>query len=256
MASLEEPISSNEVWYRLLKIGNPAPGPDGISYQKLRMVDPNASILTKIFQACFQMRALSKAQKDFMEFEGCLEHNFVVQSAIEETRRTSRQACFSWLDLENALGSVAHEHIFNVLNVFGVPKKIITIFRDMYTDSSTSIKTPLEVTSRIPFKRGVKQGCPGNLTLFNVAKEKIDAAESVYPRLNFILRGTIIRKPLSENQLIMRLGKKRLGLPQRVSNEVLFFRPFKGGAGMMLFSDSTDLAKIQHAFRLLMSRDS
>ncbi|UYV69503.1 hypothetical protein LAZ67_6003839 [Cordylochernes scorpioides] len=39
----------------------------------------------------------------------------------------------------------------------------------MYTDSSTSIRTPLRATSPIPFKRGVKQGCPGSPTLFNVA---------------------------------------------------------------------------------------
>ncbi|UYV62248.1 hypothetical protein LAZ67_1008345 [Cordylochernes scorpioides] len=49
-AQLEEPISSNAVWYRLLKMGNTAPGPDGISYQELKRVDPKATILTQIFQ--------------------------------------------------------------------------------------------------------------------------------------------------------------------------------------------------------------
>ncbi|UYV72466.1 hypothetical protein LAZ67_9003254 [Cordylochernes scorpioides] len=227
-AQLEEPISSNAVWYRLLKMGNTAPGPDGISYQELKRVDPNATILTQIFQACFQMRTvppswmesssillhkkgdaedlgnwrpialgntiaklytavlagrlrrlaattgqLSKAQKGFMEFEGCLEHNFVVQSVIEETKKTSRQACFAWLDLENAFGSVPHEHIFNVLDAFGVPGKVFAVFRDLNTDFSTSIRTPLGITSPIPFKLGVKQGCPGSSTLFNVAIEVI-----------------------------------------------------------------------------------
>ncbi|UYV83959.1 hypothetical protein LAZ67_X000710 [Cordylochernes scorpioides] len=100
------------------------------------------------------MGQLSKAQKGFMEFEECLEHNFVLQSAIEETKRTSRQACFAWLDLENAFCSVPHEHIFNVLNAFGVLEE-----------------TPLGFTSPIPFKRGVKQGCLGSPTLFNVAIE-------------------------------------------------------------------------------------
>ncbi|UYV63981.1 hypothetical protein LAZ67_2006243 [Cordylochernes scorpioides] len=449
-AQLEDPISSNAVWYRLLKMGNTAPGPDGISYQELKRVDPNSTILTQIFQACFQMRAvppswkesssillhkkgdaedlgnwrpialgntiaklytavladrlrrwaattgqLSKAQKGFMEFEGCLEHNFVVQSAIEETKRTSRQACFAWLDLENAFGSVPHEHIFNVLNAFGVPEKVIAVFRDLYTDSSTSIRTPLGTTSPIPFKRGVKQGCPGSPTLFNVAIEvivrtlasmakdhgvrlqghyvsvlayaddllimakdkeslqalldttgdlagkiglhfkgpkcatlhldcrkkrttlpttfciqeqpisamgeedaychlgvptgfnktrnpeeaikgikedtekihssllapwqKIDATKTfIYPRLDFILRGSPIHKTAFRevDLLIKRLGKKWLGLPQRASNEVLYIPPSKGGAGMVPFGDRTDLAKIQHAFRLLTSPDS
>ncbi|UYV69502.1 hypothetical protein LAZ67_6003838 [Cordylochernes scorpioides] len=39
---------------------------------------------------------LSKAQKGSMEIEGCLEHNFVLQSAIEETKRTSRLASPGW----------------------------------------------------------------------------------------------------------------------------------------------------------------
>ncbi|UYV72471.1 hypothetical protein LAZ67_9003275 [Cordylochernes scorpioides] len=169
-AQLEEPISSNAVWYRLLKMGNTAPGPDGISYQELKRVDPNATILTQIFQACFQMRAVPPSWK---ESSSILLHkkgdagdlgNWSPsrwakrsqnstprswRSAIEETKRTSRQACFAWLDLENAFASVPHEHIFNVLDAFGVPEK------------------------PIPFKRGVKQGCPGSPTLFNVAIEVI-----------------------------------------------------------------------------------
>ncbi|UYV72473.1 hypothetical protein LAZ67_9003287 [Cordylochernes scorpioides] len=262
---------------------------------------------------------LSKAQKGFMEFEWCL------------------QACFAWLDLENAFGSVPHEHIFNVLDAFGVPEK------------------------PIPFKREVKQGCPGSPTLFNVAIEvivrtlasmakdhgvcllehyvsvlayaddllimakdkeslqalldttgdlagkigphfkgpkcatlhldcrkkrttlpttfciqeqpisamreedrychlgKINATKTfIYPRLDFILRGTPIHKTAfgEVDLLIKRLGKKWLGLPQRASNEVLYIPPSKSGAGMMPFGNRTDLAKIQHAFRLLTSPDS
>ncbi|UYV83161.1 hypothetical protein LAZ67_23000037 [Cordylochernes scorpioides] len=192
-AQLEEPISSNAVWHRLLKMGNTTPGPDGISYQGLRRVDPNATILTQIFQACFQMGAvppswkenssillhkkgdaedlgnwrpialgnttaklytavladrlrrwaattgqLSKAQKGFMEFEGCLEHNFVVQSTIEETKRPA--------------------------NTLASPDWILKMH---------SARTPLGTTSPIPFKRGVKQGCSGSPTLFNVAIEVI-----------------------------------------------------------------------------------
>ncbi|UYV62280.1 hypothetical protein LAZ67_1008429 [Cordylochernes scorpioides] len=63
-AQLEEPISSNAVWYRLLKMGNTAPGPDGISYQELKRVDPKATILTQIFQVCFQMRAVPPSWKE------------------------------------------------------------------------------------------------------------------------------------------------------------------------------------------------
>ncbi|UYV62283.1 hypothetical protein LAZ67_1008433 [Cordylochernes scorpioides] len=56
--------------------------------------------------------------------------------------------------------------------------------------------------------------------------------------------------------LIKRLGKKWPGLPLQASNEVLFIPPSKGGVGMVPFGDRTDLAKIQHAFRLLTSPDS
>ncbi|UYV62245.1 hypothetical protein LAZ67_1008342 [Cordylochernes scorpioides] len=197
-AQLEEPISSNAVWYRLLKMGNTAPGPDGISYQELKRVDPNATILTQIFQ----MRAVPPSWKEsssiLVHKKGDAEDlgnwrpitlgNTIAKlytavladklrrwaattgqlskaglhgvrgSAIEETKRTSRQACFAWLDLENAFGSVPHENLFNVLDAFSIPKKIRTL---------------LGTTLPIPFKRGVKQGCPGSPTLFNVAIEVI-----------------------------------------------------------------------------------
>lgn len=41
---------------------------------------------------------ISNAQKGFLDYEGCLEHNFVLQSSIEEARRRGNKLCIAWLD--------------------------------------------------------------------------------------------------------------------------------------------------------------
>ncbi|UYV84523.1 hypothetical protein LAZ67_X002444 [Cordylochernes scorpioides] len=85
--------------------------------------------------------------------------------------------------------------------------------------------------------------------------QMIDATKTfIYPRLDFIIRGSPIQKTSFKevDLLIRRLGKKWLGLLQRASNEVLFIPSSKGRAGIVPFGDWTDFSKIQHAFRSLL----
>ncbi|KAL5509990.1 hypothetical protein EMCRGX_G005453 [Ephydatia muelleri] len=58
---------------------------------------------------------LSPSQKGFLPYEGCLEHNFVLRSVLQDARRRKRDLTVSWLDLKDAYSSVTHATLLRVL---------------------------------------------------------------------------------------------------------------------------------------------
>ncbi|UYV72703.1 hypothetical protein LAZ67_10000369 [Cordylochernes scorpioides] len=128
----------------------------------------SAIIADRIKRFATNTNLISSPQKSFLEYEGCLEHNFVLQSLIEETKRAGREICIGWIDLANAFGSVPHHLIFETLEASGIPENYIQISRDLYKGASTTIKTKNGSTSEIPILCGVKQGCSLSPITFNI----------------------------------------------------------------------------------------
>lgn len=116
---------------------------------------------------------LSLQQKGFTSYDGCLEHNFIVQTAIDDARRNGKELCIAWLDLANAFPSVPHSHLFGVLQMMGLPTALLNIIRDLYTDSSTRIMTKAGLSDPVPVTAGVKQGCPLSPIIFNLGMEPL-----------------------------------------------------------------------------------
>ena len=63
---------------------------------------------------------LSPSQKGFLPYEGCLEHNFVLRSVLQDARRRKRDLTVSWLDLKDAYSSVPHATLLRVLRMAGL----------------------------------------------------------------------------------------------------------------------------------------
>lgn len=215
-----------EVFKRLNRMSNTAPGPDGIRYDGLKKVDPGCYILSALFSKCVALETspaawkesktvlihkagdmneidnwrplclgntiaklysgvladriahwavknnlISHAQKGFLDFEGCLEHNFILQAAIEDARRRGNQLCVAWLDIANAFGAIPHAHIVGTLRAFGMPDALVNIVTNLYEGTTTQIMTSEGLTDPIPLLSGVKQGCPLSPILFNLAME-------------------------------------------------------------------------------------
>ncbi|KAG8179177.1 hypothetical protein JTE90_004007 [Oedothorax gibbosus] len=84
----------------------------------------------KVFSGCLADRlddwgnknpVLSPQQKGFREFEGCLEHNFLIQHMLSRARSSKSELFLAWLDLENAFGAVPHSLILEGLTHIKVP---------------------------------------------------------------------------------------------------------------------------------------
>lgn len=116
---------------------------------------------------------ISAEQKGFTNHEGCLEHNFVLQTALEDSRRRGEEICVAWLDMANAFGSVPHSHILGSLRLLGLPDPMLAVIQDLYTNATTRAMTPDGLTEPIPIESGVKQGCPLSPVIFDLAMEPL-----------------------------------------------------------------------------------
>ncbi|XP_023219815.1 uncharacterized protein LOC111621797 [Centruroides sculpturatus] len=139
-----------------------------------------ANTLGKLYSACIACRLLrwceendiiSTAQKGFMRYDGCSEHNFILQSAIQDARRRNHGCHVAWLDLANAFGSVPHESIFTCLKWSGLSESFVQCIKDLLEDCCTRVRSNTGLTDSIPIHAGVKQGCPLSPILFNIVME-------------------------------------------------------------------------------------
>ena len=129
-----------------------------------------AKLLTKRLTASVK---LSPRQKAFVPMDGCSEHVFVVDEALEQCRKQRRECNLVFLDLAKAFDTVSHNSIQRALVRFGVGPRFAGIVKDLYRDISTVIRGKQGPTDAIVMARGVKQGCPLSPILFNMVMDEL-----------------------------------------------------------------------------------
>ncbi|KAL5509843.1 hypothetical protein EMCRGX_G005280 [Ephydatia muelleri] len=132
----------------------------------------SAIIARRIASWAMEANAFSPAQKGFLAYDGCAEHNFLLRSVMVEARRNKRNLLLAWLDLKDAFGSVPHDLILLSMKRLGLSGSAIDIINNIYYQSTIAIRTGRDTyTAAIKQNRGVKQGCPLSPILFNIALE-------------------------------------------------------------------------------------
>jgi hypothetical protein len=160
-------------------------------------------------------KRISPQQKGFTRHDGCLEHNFVLQSAINQARRSGQELCVAWLDLANAFPSVPHNHIFGTLALLGLPAETIAVIQDLYTSTTTCGMTSAGLTTPIPISAGVKQGCPLSPVIFDLAMEPIIRSVTALKPLSFKL-GLVDIPILAFADDLALLARKEAALQQQL----------------------------------------
>lgn len=79
-----------------------------------------ALIAARISAWAIQEGIMSPSQKGFLPMEGCLEHNHLISSVLQDSRMRKRPIILTWLDLKDAYGSVPHQTLFSVLDLAGL----------------------------------------------------------------------------------------------------------------------------------------
>ena len=143
--------------------------------------------ISKLFSTIMKNRLISfmtsnryfdkTIQKAFMpSVPGCVEHYVKLATAVHEAHSHHKSIAVCWLDLSNAYGSVHHNLISFSLSQYKAPEQFISLVNNLYSDLSASINTKFWSTSGIPLNKGVFQGDPLSVVIFNcVMNTYIDA---------------------------------------------------------------------------------
>ena len=121
----------------------------------------------KLFTSLLRNRWL-QFQKAFMPtVPGCIEHQFKLSSLIAEAQSKHKSLAVCWLDLANAYGSVHHALIQFSLQHYYAPPQFLSILQALYSGLSATIMSDGWETLLIPLEKGVYQGDPLSVVIFN-----------------------------------------------------------------------------------------
>ena len=107
-------------------------------------------------------------QKAFMPtVPGCTEHHLKLSSVLAEAHSKHKALAICWLDLANAYGSVHHALIDFSLRHYHAPPQFLANVQALYTGLNAKVITAEWETPVIPLQKGVYQGDPLSVVIFN-----------------------------------------------------------------------------------------
>ncbi|XP_023931700.1 uncharacterized protein LOC106162426 [Lingula anatina] len=121
-------------------------------------------------------RQLDEAQpKEQAGFRGqytTTDHMHTVNQLKEKCLEYNIPLCVAFVDYEKAFNSVETQYILASLQDLGIEDGYIDVLRDIYTDSSVTVKLH-KTTNKIRIKKGVRQGDTISPKLFTAALERL-----------------------------------------------------------------------------------
>jgi len=132
----------------------------------------------KIFTSCLTSQLLywlgdenllHRNQKSISLYEGCIEHNFALNMTIEKHYREKLSTHIVFLDIANAFPSIPIETILGILKRHNASNNSLEIINQLYLNCDTTICLKDINVGPLQVKKGVRQGCPLSMLLFNIA---------------------------------------------------------------------------------------
>ena len=109
-------------------------------------------------------------QKGFIEgVPGCVEHGARLMEALQDAKTHHRSICVSFLDLENAYGSVRHNLLQFAMSWYHFPKLVCERIFNYYERQVARVCTDEWNSDWFQLGIGVYQGCTGSTGLFTIA---------------------------------------------------------------------------------------
>lgn len=127
-----------------------------------------STVLLRWLQAAINKR-LREEQAGFRKGSSCSEQIFTLRNIIEQCLEYKYPLSINFIDFRKAFDSVHRESLWNILQLYGVPKKFIAVFQSLYNNSSCCVRTDTGHTDIFAIEPGVRQGCIFSPFLFMVA---------------------------------------------------------------------------------------
>lgn len=147
------------------------------NWRPISLLNSSYKLFMKLIQArhmkwIVETKRLSPFQKGSMPRNGLMEHVFCMKTAISDFMHTSGKLFLGFIDLKDAFGSINHQFMLRELRHMGYPELFVNITKDVYTGSTFQIKCSSGLTDIIQRGKGIIQGCPWSVIVFEQGIDK------------------------------------------------------------------------------------
>ena len=138
---------------------------DPNNYRGISLLSVVGKIFTKIIntrvtQWAEDSRKLHEEQAGYRKTYSCVDQIFNLQSVVQKylTKRRGRFYC-AFIDFSKAFDSIPHVLLWYRLLKTGLHGRVMTVFMDMYKQSSSCVLTPEGLSEFFTNSVGTRQGC-------------------------------------------------------------------------------------------------
>ena len=155
-----------------------------------------SNIVVRCFHSIMAQRMemhlpLSLRQKAFRRGDRIADSVWFMQTVIKHHQDTLCPLNIAFMDVKKAFDSVSHQSILVAAARLGVPPPFLTYLRKLYGDAQTRLRIGTELSEPIKLGRGVRQGDPRSVHLFNAV---IDLSlDSLGPELGTEIGGVRVK---------------------------------------------------------------
>ena len=105
---------------------------------------------------------------------GVLDNNILgaisaIRDTIAESELTHIPVCILSLGFKGAFDNIAHSYLFTMLESYGFSSKFRQRLMRMYSNATSSVQVNGHISSPIPIKCSIRQGCPLSMLLLTIA---------------------------------------------------------------------------------------
>ena len=97
-------------------------------------------------------------QNGFREGRSTVSHILALRRILEEVRKNNLTAVITLLDFRKAFDSIQRNKMFSILKAYGIPPRLLTAIRTMYTNTRARVVTADGTSNEFQITTGVMQG--------------------------------------------------------------------------------------------------
>ncbi|PIO72195.1 hypothetical protein TELCIR_05886 [Teladorsagia circumcincta] len=156
-----------------------APGLDGIHGESLEASSKSITeVLSKLFNRCWNQGEVPEDWKKgvivrlpkkgnlsecgnwrgITSGRSCCEQIFTLRNIIEQCVEYRRPLFINFIDFKKAFDSIQRDSLWEILKTYGIPSRFISIFKNLYLNSSCCVRTNYGYTRFFDITTGVRQG--------------------------------------------------------------------------------------------------
>lgn len=184
-----------------------------VNYRPITLLNTDYKLLSKILAirlADVAPGIVHPAQAGFVPGRRLRNHTQLAKMMINWAEATEVNGAIVALDQEKAYDKIAHDYLWKVLEVFGIPETFTNMVKSLYGVARTSVVINGVTSETYRIYRGVRQGDPLSCLLFDLAIEPLSAMirDSPLKGLNIPTSGTALKATLFADDTTVYLSEE------------------------------------------------